>query len=119
MDGRRWFNSSQPQTLQFAQILLYFNGVLLLLQGMIRGGLGLFGLAFLVGQVGGAFGIANDRKWGYWVAVVFAFAPLIFELYLLRAHVLAVGAVTLLFQVALIFMLLHPQSREYKRIWFR
>jgi len=64
MDDRRWFNSSQPQTLQFAQMLLYFNGLLLLLRGMLLGVVGLIAVAFVVGQVGAAFGIANERKWG-------------------------------------------------------
>jgi hypothetical protein len=64
MDDRRWFNSSQPQTLQFAQMLLSFNGLLLLLHGMLLGVVGLIAVAFVVGQVGAAFGIANERKWG-------------------------------------------------------
>jgi hypothetical protein len=64
MDDRRWFNSSQPQTLQFAQMLLSFNGLLLLLRGMLLGVVGLIAVAFVVGQVGAAFGIANERKWG-------------------------------------------------------
>jgi hypothetical protein len=52
--------------------------------------------------------------------VVFAFLPLGLTVYwLVRYHVLAVGAISLLFQVTLVAMLLHSQSREYKRIWFR
>lgn len=120
MDGRQWFNSSQPRTLQFAVILLYFNGVLLLLQGLFTGGLGLLSLVVAGGQIAAGFLIANERKRGYWLGVVFAFLPFVLIAYLAsRYHVFAVSAFSLLFEVALVIVLLHPMSREYKKIWFR
>ncbi len=120
MGQRVWFNSGQPQTLQFAVILLYFNGVLGVLQGIFGGALGLIAVGLAAGQLAAGFGIANERKWGYWLALVFAFIPFVFTAYLLfRYHVLAVNAISLVFEVALVVVLLHPMSREYRKIWFR
>ncbi len=120
MDSRVWFNSHQPQTLQFAVILLYFNGVLGLIQGIFAGALGLISVAFAAGQLASGFGIANERKWGYWLGVVFAFVPFVFTAYLLaRYRVFAVNIFSLIFEVALVVVLLHPMSRDYRKIWFR
>ncbi len=122
MERRRWFNSSQPQTLQIAVMLLYINAAFTLVFGGIGSLLYLPLLAVLVGQVAGAFGIANDRKWGYWLAVVVAILPIVYEAYLLLHYgvstALGVGVLTIIFQVALVALLLHRQSREYQRVWF-
>jgi hypothetical protein len=94
-----------------ATILLYLNAALGLL-ALVSGG-GVFGL-LLVAEVVGGLGIANERKVGYWLAVVIAVLPLIFV-------VLNPGAASLLsliFEIALVALLLHPQSRSYKRTWF-
>jgi hypothetical protein len=119
MELQRWYNSGQPQTLQLAQILLYMNAAVDLLQGLFGGGIGLLWLVVVAGQVVGAYGIANGRKKGYRTGVVFAFVPVAL-LILLSVHyrVVATNIFSLLFIVALIVALLHPQSREYQRIWF-
>ena len=120
MDDRVWFSSGQPQTLQYAVILLYLNGVLGVLQGIFAGALGLISAVFAVGQLAAGFGIANERKWGYWLGVVMAFAPFAFTGYLLyRYHVFAVNAISLVFEIALVILLLHPMTRDYRKIWFR
>jgi len=120
MEHRRWFNPGQPQTLQFAVILLYLNGVLGVLQGIFSGALGLIAAGFAVAQLVAGFQIANERKWGYWLGVVMAFVPFAFTAYLLaRYHVFAVNAFSLLFEIALVVVLLHPMTREYRKIWFR
>jgi hypothetical protein len=120
VNQRVWFNSGQVQTLQYAVILLYFNGVLGVLQGIFTRGLGLISAGFAVGQLAAGFGIANERKWGYWLGVVMAFVPFAFTGYLLyRYHVFAVNAISLVFEVALVVLLLHPYSRDYRKIWFR
>ena len=120
MNDRVWFNSGQPQTLQYAVILLYFNGVLGVLQGIFAGALGLISAAFAVGQIASGFGIANERKWGYWLGIVFAFLPFVLTGYLLvRYHFLALNAFSLLFEIVLVVLLLHPMTREYRKIWFR
>jgi hypothetical protein len=76
------------------------------------------GLILVLGQAGGAYGTANERKWGYSLAVVMAILPLVF---ILTAGGVVFGGTLLgiMLQVALVALLLHPQSREYQRIWFK
>ena len=69
-----------------------------------------------------AFGIANEKKWGYGLAV--AAAVLQVAVHLPRLGI--GGALTnfnpllsLMFDGALVALLLHPMSRNYQRIWFR
>jgi hypothetical protein len=120
MELQRWYNAGQPQTLQLAQILLYTNAVIELLQGLLGGGGGLLWLVIVGGQVFAAYGIANGRKVGYRTGIVFAFLPVAFLTFLLvRYRVVATDVFNLLFMIALIAALLHPQSREYQRIWFK
>jgi hypothetical protein len=122
METRRWTNPGQPQTLQIAVFLLYINAVLNVLFGAV---FSVYGLLFTVGFAFGGFGIANEKKWGYWVAVLTAAA----ELALIALPTIVddgVGSIfniglllQLLFPVALFALLLHPMSRDYQRIWFR
>ena len=113
---RRFFDSSQPQTLQGAVMLSYLNvafSLLFLFSG------GIFGLlvAATAAEGLGAYGIANERRWGYRVCVgasvvILAVAALVFVL----GH--GLGIINLLFAGLLVALLLHPQSREYQKIWF-
>jgi len=120
MELQRWYNAGQPQTLQLAQILLYTNAAIELLGGLFGGGYGALWLPIVVGQVFAAYGIANGRKVGYRAAVVFAFVPVALLAFLyVRYDYLALGIFNLLFIIAMIAAVLHPQSREYQRIWFR
>jgi hypothetical protein len=90
---------------------------------------GLLRLALPAALAGGAYGIANEKKWGYTLAIGAAFLPLVARL-LLGLGIsfdVDVGAVSpfeydvigLMFEVALVVLLLHPQSREHRRIWFK
>jgi hypothetical protein len=122
MESRRWFNHSQPQTLQIAVWLLYFNAIGGLLLGSIYITLGVFlGLAALVGCGAAAFGIANEQRWGYLLGVAMA----ILQVLLIVAAVGVMGLfrgvalISFLFAVALVALLLHPMSRDYQRIWFK
>jgi hypothetical protein len=115
MEQRRWVNQTQPQTLQIAVFLLYFNGIITLIFG------GLFvpvGALIIIGSVAAGYGIANERKWGYFLGVAMALLP--FALVIAtRSSPLSGGLLNLLFEVALVALLLHPQSRDYQRIWFK
>jgi hypothetical protein len=117
MESRQWLNPSQPQTLQIAVILLYIDAFFLVLRGGIFTS---YGLLIIAGSAGAGFGIANERKWGYALGVAVAcFGPVLrFALGGFDA-VFGVGLINLMFEVALIALLLHPQSREYQRVWFK
>lgn len=117
-EPRRFLDQSQPQTLQIATILLYLNAALGVLYGAIASPIGLL-LVLAMGA--GGFGIANEKRWGYTLAVAGAVANLglpilVFGLDDVFKNVGLLLA--LLFDVALVALLLHPQSREYQRIWF-
>ena len=122
MEGRRWLNPTQPQTLQIGVMLLYVNAALGLLSLIIGGAAGLFGIAIIAAEILGAYGIANERKWGYVVGIVAAILPLVLVVLAVVAgvaSVLGLGIIGVIFQIALVALLLHPQSREYQRIWFK
>ena len=113
---RRWFPTHQPQTLQIGCALLYWNAVLSLLALFSSTGYRFAYLGILVVEVVGAYGIANSRKAGYAVAVAASLLPLLLLFYWGLG---AVSILPLLFDLALVFLLLHPMSRQYVRVWFR
>jgi hypothetical protein len=123
METRRWTNPSQPQTLYLAQFLLYITAAFAVLALLLGGGLGLIGLLVAGGGAAGAYGIANEKKWGYGLAVAVAVLVLGFQaLALLRDFSLLANIsflINLMFDVALAALLLHPQSRDYQKVWFR
>ena len=84
MSQRRWFNPNVPQTLYVAQFLLYFDAFWALL-GIFTlvAGSGVLGVLALAAYVYGAYGIANEQKRGYQVAVFAAFLPFLLRLHLL------------------------------------
>jgi hypothetical protein len=116
MAMRQWTNPSQPQTLQIAVFLLYINAAFTVLGG---GFLSPFGLLLIAGGVGAGLGIAQEKRWGYGLGLAMALAP-----FVIRVSVAGLGAafginlISLMFEIALVALLLHPQSREYQRIWF-
>jgi hypothetical protein len=116
IEPRRYVNPMQPQTLQIAVFLLYFDAFFNALYGLTEGALLLL-LAAAAGAFG-AYGIANERKWGYGLSLVAAFSPFLLNL-AYGFPLLSGGTLNLLFEIALIALLLHPMSRDYQRIWFK
>ncbi len=119
MNNYQWLNHGQPQTLQNATILCYIDAVLGVLNGLVLlAGVGLF---IVIGLAAGGFGIANERKWGYALAV--AAAVLQVALWFIAFGFDVFGNVgvllSFLFDMALVALLVHPQSRGYQKIWFR
>jgi hypothetical protein len=115
----RWFNPSHPQTLQAAVILGYFSAVF----GLLGVGASIFLLLFL-GVGIGAFGSANNKRWGYYLL---AGCAVLIALFWIAIFILNVGSdlvVSLrvlnstVFPTALAVAALHPHSREYQRVWF-
>ena len=130
METRRWVNHSQPQTMQIAVFLLYFNAVFMGLYLLTNRRFddiwfvfndfpGLVRLLLTAGFVGGGYLVANERKTGYVLAIVTAAAPILIRLYAARKYNFDLFDLGILFDVALVALLLHPQSREYQRIWFK
>jgi hypothetical protein len=113
----RWYPQHQPQTLQIAVALLYWNAFLGLLFSILEhSNLDPKYLLVIVADVAGGLGIANDRRWGYFVAIAAAIGTLA----LFVADNLAVGGLfNFIFEIALVVLLLHPMSRSYYKIWFR
>ena len=120
----KWLDKTQPQTLYFATILMYINGVFGLVFLRTYLNLVLFNvhhlalavdLFLVVGQLLGAWGIANEKRWAYVLAVSAAVVQLLLTLFGFSGGSL----INLIFAVALVALLLHPQSREYRKVWFR
>ena len=106
--------------MQYAVFLLYFNAVI----GLILGNVlfiwgGLIGLAGLVAFAAGGFGIANEKRWGYNLALAVAGAETLTlaRIFFGWGHSSSV-IISLMFAIALMALLLHPQSRDYQKIWF-
>ena len=107
---QRFFDPSQPQTLQIATILLYIEGVFSFLA---------IALLFAGGYGAAGYGVANGKKWGYGLGLVVAVLRLV-SLIAGRSidSVIRYQTIDLMFSIALLALLLHPQSREYQKIWF-
>jgi uncharacterized membrane protein (DUF2068 family) len=114
---RKWFDQSQPQTLQAAVLFCYLNAALGVIY-LIAFGASL-PLILLVAALG-AFGIANERRWGYWTAVIAASIYVLAQLVAFATFARGLGGIlNLAFAVVLVVLLVHPESRRYQRIWFR
>lgn len=140
LDPRKWFDRMQPQTLQIATWLLYLNGFFALIgfvdesdwvgaARVTRGSLGtLVGLAVVALHAVGGFLMANDRRLGYRLAVLAAFTPFLLRFWILSDdRFVGVGlwdkisggnTISLIFEIGLCGLLLHPQSREHQRLWY-
>ena len=132
--------------MQIAVFLLYFRAVTTLLfgldtqyavvpgsslsdRGLISNPILRIGLP--VAMAASAYLIANERKRGYLIGVVAAGLPLLCRLLIAFgisfSSIKFIGnpkpwdydAIGLLFEGALFALLLHPQSRDYQRIWFK
>ncbi len=134
MTTRQWVNSRQPQTLYLAQILMYIQGGMDLLFSLLAGRIAnstLFGLRILavaylllviVGKLVAAYGIANSMRWAYRLGVAAAVAPLALRVAAAFAYGLDrlwIQPIGLLFDIVLVALLLHRQSRDYQKHWFR
>lgn len=144
IDPRRWFDRMQPQTLQIATMLAYFecffSAVAILDGGGYTGFLArrsAFWLVVVVAAtvslaVGGLL-MANDRRLGWRLLVGASLAP-----FVLRIATMAIlgatspspidwivarpaggSVLTVIFDAALVALLLHPQSRAHQRLWYR
>jgi len=128
---RRWVNQSQPQTLVIATWLLYLTAAFTFLffndrvvyLGIVDNGnlVNLLRLLLPAACVGGGYLVSNEKRNGYYLAVVAAAVPVVARLvFSLRYQIspLNYDVIGLAFDVALVALLLHRMSREYEKIWF-
>jgi len=145
---RRFFNPDQPQTIQGAVFLLYANVVFALLfrggrQGLFgvaaysltRGSQSswvtlagtLLAIFVVVGSAAAGYLIANDRRVGWRLGVVVAALPVAALVCLVTIgspRISLIDAINgfafeMLFDAALLALLLHNQTRSYDKIWFK
>ena len=116
----RWVNPHQPQTLYMGVILCYIDAVFGLIFGVVAASV-IIGLFVIVGLAAGGFGIANEKKWGYALAVAAAIVQIgaLFAIFGASTFTNLNVLITFLFDAALVALLLHPMSRDYQRIWFK
>ena len=139
---RRWVNQSQPQTLLFATYLLYFGAVIAVLASFSSAFSAHTGLGYAVANslesaqriedisilfvaAGGAYAayqIAQEKKFGWYLGIVVAAIPLVAKtIALLRGRLDIADLITVstMFDIALMVLIVHDQSRNYVRIWFK
>jgi uncharacterized membrane protein len=109
-------DTSQPQTLQGAVLFSYMTAAFALLYLLIAGA-PIYLVPLLLAAT--AYGIANERRFAYRAAVVLACLYLLGQfLYLIAAHGAFGAILNMIFAGVLVALLLHPESRQYQRIWF-
>jgi len=137
---RRWVNQSQPQTLQFAVFLLYFEAVIAFIFRQAPDvGLAIIGpnlskldtidmlnnvglFLIVIGGAAAGYLISNEKKNGYLLGIAVAGLPLLTRVLIgLRVELSDMfrDPLGLLFEIALLALILHTQSRNYVRIWFK
>jgi hypothetical protein len=119
VNERRFLNQFQPQTLVIGTMLCYLDAIFGFLFGMVSTSV-VLALLTIAGLAIGGYGIANEKKWGYAVAVGAAVLQVVMLVAVAGADVLGFPLLlNLVFDGALVALLLHPQSRDYQRIWFK
>ncbi len=114
--------------MQIAVILLYIQGIFGLISGLGGGLVFVLSLIFSLGMIASAVGIANGKRAGWVAGIVLSILSLALTLWIIAVIVLGplslgftgfiFSLINIAFQVALVVALLHPQSREYQKIWF-
>ncbi|MHB8190272.1 MAG: hypothetical protein ACYDHP_07625 [Ferrimicrobium sp.] len=113
---------TQPQTLLIGSLLLYLNAAFAILEVLF------FGISFLglllavILPVVGAYGVANSRRIGYYIALAATAIPLLYYVYILLtaglSALLSVGLLSIILAVVPFALFIHPMSRQYVKLWF-
>ena len=149
IDPKKWFDRMQPQTLQIATWLLYFDGFFALVNLIDKSGyIGYlrfqYPFGFLLGIISvglyvlGGVLMANDLKIGYKLSVLAAASPFVLRFLAVRSlaanfetqspigitdyltgRIFGGSIISSAFDIAVLALLLHTQSREHQRIWYR
>jgi hypothetical protein len=119
VERRRFMNPAQPQTLLIAVFLLYANAAIAFLYMVLAHSFPSYDFFPAVLSVAAGVGISNEKKWAYWLGIAVALLPFALRFYYLGNPLEQFPLFALMFQIALVGLLLHPQSRDYQRIWFK
>lgn len=95
-------------------MLLYINAITMLIGVAYLP----VALPLLVVQAASGFGIANERKWGYYLGIAAASLVMLYALLLVVFSPAFAYIMQLAFDVAVVALLVHPMSRSYQKIWF-
>jgi hypothetical protein len=112
---RRWINQTHPQTLLLGTYLLYFDAFWAVVNAFLFRSAGPIQILLGAGAAAAGYGIANDKKVGWYVGIVVSVVGLALRLLLFGLG----DAIGLLFAVAQVALLVHPMSRNYVKTWFR
>lgn len=119
MQTRRWINHSLPQTLGNAVILLYLNAGLAAFSVLFGGFFHPLSVAVIGAEAAAGYGIANEKRWGYRLGVGMAVSPFVLRFAFGGVDaVLGSNIINLMFEILLVALLLHRDSKEHQRIWF-
>lgn len=131
---RRWVDPSQPDLLQIATFIGYFRGIFTLLFGLdlqfeVFPAEGLLRIVLAGLLASGAYLLSQRKRLGWQLLIVGAALPLIARLFVAFGIRLDGGpdfeglspleydVIGLIFEVALLALLLHPRSRQYEKVW--
>jgi len=113
---------TQPQTLYIGSLLLYLDAAIALFNVLFGGLSALTLLLGIVLPVAGAYGVANSRKLGYYVALVATGIPVLLILYYLATYGLGIlgglGFISVILTIVPFVLFVHPMSRSYVKAWF-
>jgi hypothetical protein len=113
---------TQPQTLYIGSLLLYLDAAIALFNVLFGGLSALTLLLGIVLPVAGAYGVANSRKLGYYVALVATGIPVLLILYYLATYGLGIlgglGLISVILTIVPFVLFVHPMSRSYVKAWF-
>lgn len=118
MDQFRWIDHTQPGRLVQGTTMLYISAAFDVLNLFLGGGyLALF-LVMAALKAGGAYGIANEKKLGYYAGCAGAGIAVLLDLFFLTVSPVF-GLIGLAIGIWIASLLLHDSSRSYARIWFK
>lgn len=122
METRRLVNDSQPRSLLWAQIALYVWAVYPFARMIVEGEPSPWPVVFGLASAFAAYGISNEGKWGYALAIgvaALSLLPVIDDAVHRPALLLKPDFLLLLVVPPMIILLLRNASaRDYVRVWF-
>ncbi len=118
MPQRKWFDPAQPQTHQAATQFCYLNAALANFNLLVQRSARSLVLVVLLALAGAAYGIANERRWAWRAAIGLSGLYLVLQVLVLFLGASLGTLLNLLFAGVLFVLLVHPQSRQYQKIWF-